>query len=395
MSEPFDRPLGAPDLAAYLRLREASFGYPSNDPKVLAIFAQRLPTMLGSFVGDRLISALTSHPLKLFVAGRVTHASGFAAVATAPEHRRSGHVARLLQRALNEGRALGRGWNLLYPFDPAFYSRFGWVSIPTSIPLTLRPEQLPSGRAAGLLPIDPPAREALAACYARVAPGRTFADARDPAPLDPYPEFDGTPGERMLRYANESAWLVAQLCEGSTGLELQVIDLGWVDAPGRAAVMGTLAMFRGQVQRVLLGLPWDDPLVTDHQRNHPRAVQQAGLMVRVADVALALTPLRAVLEDDTPIELPPTRVRVVDAYCPWNDRVWRVVPGVSGSQVSPSDDPPEAVIDVRGLAWLISGAAAPVDLRRVGWAQGSARALATIAALAGGRRPYRSFHDAF
>jgi predicted acetyltransferase len=389
------RALAEPDLPGYLRLREASFGYPAGEPEALELFARRLPLMSGSFVDGQLVSALTHHPLRVYVAGRECAAGGFAAIATLPEHRRGGHVARLMRAALGEATPQRRPWNLLYPFDPAFYGRYGWVSIPTSIPLTLRPAQLPSGHHGPLRAVDPPSRGALAAAYGRMAPQRTFADARNPAPFDPYPDLDGPAGTRMLRFVGEDAWLVGQLRDGTEGVELEVLDLGWADGAGRAAVMGALAMFRGQVDAVHLEVPWDDPLVADHQRNHPRKSRQAALMARVSDVAGAIAPLRARLEDETPIDLPPIDVAIVDPYLPWNDGRWRIVPGPDGSEISRSEAPPEATVDVRGLAWLLSGAAAPADVRRAGWAEGSARALMVLAGLSGGRRPYRSGLDTF
>lgn len=389
------RPLSEHDLPNLLRLREASFGYPGENPEVLGLFTERLAKMWGSFVDDQLVSVLTNHPLQVYVAGEISGASGFAAIATLPEHRRHGHVARLMRQALEVARSQGEPWSLLYPFDPAFYGRYGWVSVPTSIPLTLRPDQLPSGRSGVLKPVDPPARGALAAAYMRMAPQRTFADTRHAAPFDPYPDLDGSAGTRVLRYVGDGAWLVVQLREGPEDLELAVMDLGWTDGAGRAAVMGALAMFRGQVAAVHLEIPWDDPLAADHQRNFPRRSKQAALMARVSDVAAATRPLRARLEDNASIDLPTITVRVIDPYLPWNDGVWRITPGPEGSEVDHSARTPEATIDVRGLAWLLSGTALPADVRRAGWAEGASRALATLAALSGGRRPFRSPLDTF
>lgn len=393
-TEPVDRPLTPDDLDAYLRLRETTFGYPGRSDELVRALTPRMPRSLGAFVGGELASVVTRHAYRVYVAGLEVAAGGYGAISTAPEHRRAGHVARLMRRGLAEGRAEGQGWNLLYPFDAAFYGRFGWASVPTGVLLELPPERLPAGSPGGLARVDGPARDGLAAAYARFARDRTFADTRSGGPWDPWEDLDAEAGARLLRYAGDGAFLVVRITDTDAGPKLDAVDLGWADAAGRDAVWGLLAAFRGHVARVRLHLPWDDPLAADRMRGHV-VTGHAGLMARVADVPLALAPLRARSDDDAPLDLPPVTVRVLDAYAPWNDGVWRLAPGPEGTEVARAGGAPDAVLDVRGLAGLLAGAAGPGELRRCGWAEGDGRALAVVAALAGGRRPYRSLVDAF
>jgi predicted acetyltransferase len=173
-----------------------------------------------------------------------------------------------------------------------------------------------------------------------------------------------------------------------------VLDLGWCDADGREAVYGAIAGFRGHAGQVRIELPWDDPVVADRVRAFGRTTR-LGLMVRVADAVLALTPLRAVADDDAPLDLGPVTVRLVDGYAPWNEGRWRLTPGPDGCDVAPTTGGADATLDVRALALLVSGSAAPADLRRLGLVEGDGRALATVAALSGGRTPYRSPLDRF
>lgn len=389
-----DRALTADDLAGYLRLREASFGFPAGD-EALDAFRARLPNSVGAFVGPRLVAVVTQHRYRAFVAGRPAPVGGFGGIATDPEHRRAGHVARLMRRALEDGRALDHGWNLLYPFDAAFYARFGWVSVPTGVPLALPPERLPPGTPGRMRRLDGSAKEGLAAVYAHALRDRTFADTRTAGPWDAWEDLDGAPGARLLRFAGDDAFVALQLRdEPGVGVRLDVLDLGWGSAAGREAVWGVLATFRGQAARVHLEAPWDDPVVQDRLRAHAVA-GPTGLMARVADVALAAAPLRAVADDDAMLDLPPVVVRVRDPYAPWNDGTWRLTPGPDGTEVAPASGGAAADVDVRALALLWSGAGMPADARRAGWAEGDGRALAVLAALSGGRRPYRSPVDRF
>ncbi|MFN2322990.1 MAG: enhanced intracellular survival protein Eis [Trueperaceae bacterium] len=390
---PHDRVLGPDDLDGYLRLREGSFGFPAGD-EALDAFRARLPNAHGAFVDGQLAAVVTQHPYRAWVAGRCVPVGGFGGVATAPEHRRAGHVARLMRAALDAGRAQGFGWNLLYPFDAAFYGRYGWVSVPTGVPLALPPERLPPGAPGRLTRVEGPARAGLAEPYARFAATRTFADARTGGPWDAWEDLDAAPGQRLLRFAGTDAFVAVKLRDDAVGVHLDVLDLGWCDAAGRDAVWGVLAAFRGQVAVVHLEAPWDDPVTADRQRAHA-VTGHAGLMARIADVATTAAALRAVADDDAALDLAPLTLQVIDAHAPWNEGTWRLTPGPEGTEIKAARGPADATVDVRGLALLWSGAAAPADVRRAGWAEGDGRALATLAALSGGRRPFRSPVDRF
>jgi len=389
-----DRTLTADDLDGYLRLRETTFGYPGRSDEVVAAYTARLPGTHGAFVAGELVSVVTRHDFRVFLAGSIVAAGGFGSISTAPEHRRAGHVARLMRASLAEGREAGQGWNLLYPFDAAFYARYGWVSVPTGVLLELQPERLPVGTPRRLRRVEGRAADGLAAAYARAAVGRTFADTRTMGPWDVWEDLDGAPGEGLLRYASDDALVALRLRWVDGEQRMEVLDLAWAGTAGRDAVWGVLAAFRGQVARVRIHVPYDDPVAHDRVRGHA-VTGHAGLMARVADVPLALAPLRAVADDDAPLDLPPLHLRVRDPYAPWNDGVWRLEPAPEGTRVTPSRAAPDATLDVRGLALLLSGAGGPSGVRRAGWAEGCGRSLATVAALSGGRRPYRSLVDAF
>jgi predicted acetyltransferase len=392
---PHDRRLTADDLDAFLRLREGSFGFPGRTDEVVAAFVARMPRTWGAFVGAELVSSVTVHDYRAFVAGRLVPVGGMGAVQTAPEHRRGGHAARLMRRALDEGRADAHGWSLLYPFEASFYGRFGWVTVPTGVPLRVPPASLPGGTAARTRLVRlGDADDALRAAYARFAPTRTFVDSRLQGPWDVWEDLEATPGAQVLRYASEDAFLVVRLQHDDTGPRLDVLDLGWCDADGREAVFRAIAAFRGHAEQVRIELPWDDTVAADLVRRFGRSERQ-GLMARVSDAPTALAALRAVADDDSALDLAPVTLRLVDAFAPWNEGSWRLAPRPDGCDVAPASGGAGATLDVRALSLLLAGAAAPGDLRRLGLVEGDARVLATVAALSGGRTPYRSPLDRF
>ena len=83
----------------------------------------------------------------MFFAGRRVRVGGLASVLSAPETRRRGFVRELLQSILATLHQNGVGWALEYPFDPRFYARYGFASVPTGAEVTFPAEKLFSGPA--------------------------------------------------------------------------------------------------------------------------------------------------------------------------------------------------------------------------------------------------------
>lgn len=81
----------------------------------------------GFFVDGQMAANLTILPLATYVNGHPVAMGGIAGVATWPEHRRRGMVAKLLRHSLNVMKEQGSLVSMLAPFSFAFYNRFGWV----------------------------------------------------------------------------------------------------------------------------------------------------------------------------------------------------------------------------------------------------------------------------
>lgn len=391
-----DRRLGPDDVAAYMATRESSFGYSGDMDEIRQFFLSRMPNTFGTFVDGRLVSVASQHRYRMWMAGQQVPMGGLGGIATVPEHRRGGHARRLMSLAMEDGREAGMGWSLLYPFDAPFYGRLGWVSVPNTVALELPIERLPDGAPASLVEVRGRIEEAFSAAHAAFAAGRNFADTRTIGPWDVWERMEGSPGRQLLHYASEDAFLSIEIMQADDVVDprAKVVDLGWKGPRGREAFWGALAAFRGQVGSLRIELPWDDPVVADRARNHV-VRGMPPLMARVLDLPSAVAPLRAVADDDTPIDLPSFTMRLRDAFVPWNDGSWRVTPGPSGTELRPADGAPDISLDVRALSLLLSGSMGPATVREQGWAEGDGRALAALAALSGGRRPYRSRVDAF
>lgn len=80
----------------------------------------------GAFEEGNLEAKLTLLPLQVYIQGRVVPMGGIAGVATWPENRRQGHVAKLLTHTLETMNKAGQTLSFLHPFLIPFYRKFGF-----------------------------------------------------------------------------------------------------------------------------------------------------------------------------------------------------------------------------------------------------------------------------
>jgi predicted acetyltransferase len=391
------RRLDADDLDGYLLLRDGSFGFPTDDESRLE-FTRRMPLTLGAFRDGELAASLGDPRFENYVAGALVRTAGIAAVQTAPEHRRRGLAALLLRHALEVARDDTIGWSLLYPFDPPFYTRYGWQGLATGVELVLPPHRLArTGPVAGTR-VTRDLRGELQDVYARCAANWTFTNARTIGPWDVWEDLLPAEGKLGLAYRLDDAYVVLQQRyeHDPHGPSLRVVDSGYAGAAGREALFGLLASFVGQASTITIDVPSGDPLAWDWSGWYPKPGRKT-LMARVADVESALRPLRAHrpgADGDVAVDLPAFTMGVRDAFAPWNEGSWRVTPGPEGCSVERAARA-ETSIDVRGLTLLLSGAATPLAVRLAGLAEGDDAALLALAALAAGRTPYQAAVDGF
>ncbi|MEK4286316.1 GNAT family N-acetyltransferase [Paenibacillus sp. FSL P4-0502] len=80
----------------------------------------------GAFEEGTLEAKLTLLPFQVYIQGRLVPMGGLAGVATWPENRRQGHVAKLLAHTLQTMNEAGQTLSFLHPFLIPFYRKFGW-----------------------------------------------------------------------------------------------------------------------------------------------------------------------------------------------------------------------------------------------------------------------------
>ncbi|MDQ0482149.1 GNAT family N-acetyltransferase [Guptibacillus hwajinpoensis] len=124
-----------------IRLSEYAFQYqvPEKDlEKRKAAYLKH--EMWGDYDGDDLAAKLHLINFKTWIAGKQFAMGGIASVATYPEYRRGGRVAKLLRHALSEMKNKGQSISYLHPFDISFYRKFGFEVLSSWKKLKLKKE---------------------------------------------------------------------------------------------------------------------------------------------------------------------------------------------------------------------------------------------------------------
>lgn len=395
------RPLRGDDIDDWIRLRRASFGFPSDlvDAETRAILTSRLPYSRGVDHGGELVAACTWFPYPAWIGGVRVTTGALAGVVSAPASRRRGNVRALVLDGLRELHEAGVGWSLEYPFDPAFYARLGYRAFPNGVVLDLPIERIPGdARDTTFAPVpdlDPELRR----IRTRFAAEHGFALDRDEPGPEPgeattlrwrrvfeAPTDQATPA---TAYRTEGGYaIVATEGFGPSGV-LHVVDAAWTDGAARRRVLAMLGAWRGQTGTVRLDLPAYDPLALSEAPRHARA--RTVLQGRIVDVVAALTPLRPAR--------PPGRDAVSfelhDPHCPWNEGRWSAELHDGGCIV---ERRARGHSDVRlgadALAAVLAGVP-PSSLHAAGEIEGDLGALHALAATTADHPPFQGVVDGF
>lgn len=378
------RPLEDADLDSLFALRQLSFLDPSDfsDPAVRARHVARLPFSYGHFREGKLTSAALCYPFEMYLSGVRVRVGGLASVLSAPETRRRGFVRELLHDLLGRLRQEGVGWALEYPFDPRFYARYGFATVPTGSEVTVPAQRLFRGASPDAERLTDNAQSVLEPLYSGWAARYSLTLCRDNTARPTWERIlEGAIGYRL-----EDAYVVFALEESGKGQTLTVHDYAFATPAGREQLFRFIGAFYGQVDYISLHLPSDEPLAFELQRYHTNELPT--LQARIVDLPAALEPLTS------PNETIPV-IRVHDDFCSWNSGTFRLEVGPGGTRASRSNDPAEAELDIATLTQLVTGALSPTAALHAGHAEGDLRALEALASLSGGRSPFMPSSDYF
>jgi predicted acetyltransferase len=131
------------DYEEAFRLSEYAFQYQlTEEQKEFRKQWMNQQDILGDYENGQLTAKAHLLPFKVFIHGQEFNMSGVAGVATWPEYRRKGKVAKLLKAALERMKEKGECLSFLHPFQVNFYRKYGWELFVSYKKLTLENKHL-------------------------------------------------------------------------------------------------------------------------------------------------------------------------------------------------------------------------------------------------------------
>lgn len=311
------------------------------------------------------------HNFTVRVRGDWHRMPGLAAVASPPESRRQGIVGRMLDALLERHREEGVALSTLWPFEYAFYRRFGWATASNHARLAVPPEQLsavapdPAGTFRRLRADDDiDAMRAVHEAWATeaLAVNRSEGWWRDAV-------FGGeTPDSFVYGWEDDDGtlrgYVVYSFEERDDGRKrLHVHELAAADEEADGHLKRFCRDHDSQVAEVYFArLPeWSRP-IDDYP--DPRAATltiRPGPMVRIVDVASALTEISYDAEGTVTLD-------VRDDRCEWNDDTFRldVTPDDAACRRVGDGTAPDCEIEIGALSQLLVGARTVEEVVRAG-----------------------------
>lgn len=388
MSEPTveARQIRPEEVAAAIQLGGYAYGFWKDEVAEPEIDPQKLVNQFGVFVDGQIVARLVNHPYEQVVRGVWRRASGVGGVATYAEHRRQGHVRRLLDVTFAAMRERQQAVSALYPFNQDFYAKFGWVRT-NPIPKV----QIECRALAHLLPLAShagngwryertcgvDALEAYQEFVRQIAvqPGRDDYNGymRDPKlevedwrdqPVVLVKEADDAPGERIVAAARYELKNY-----GWQGINT-IHDYHWINASARDRLLAFFALHDAGMPHIRLHVP---PGINFHgwlaDSSSPYEVQMSHipLMVRVVDVRGALDGIRVSPRDFGGESI---GISVEDRRCPWVSGCFQLVNEEGVLRVKATAVDTALALTIEGITALAYGTHGVAEIAYRAWMRG-------------------------
>lgn len=385
------RNLKREEIEEALKLSEFAFQFElSAEERAERIAAAKPHQQWGYFEEGQLAAKLVLLELETWINGRLFAMGGVAGVATWPEYRRQGFVAKMLMHSLQTMKEREQTVSFLHPFAFAFYRKFGWETYTSYKKYELTKEQIPSFGPVG---------------------GRVRRVGQDWETLNPvfdayFSQYNGTIKrseewwkERIFRnrkgpvvlYHNEHGEARGYMIYKVKERTFTVHEMVFLDEDARRGLWHFIRNHDSMVTNVTLYAPEDDAL--PFLLPDPRVKQEIVpyFMARIVDAAafVGRYPFTPTGEAGTP----PVLLRVRDEHAPWNDGVFRLaVDGGGRGSLTPAgeDEARDSALScsIGALSAMMMGYRRPSFLHAAGMLDGPQSAVETLERLIPARPTY-------
>lgn len=327
----------------------------------------------GCFVDGELASTVVVLPHEAFVHGAVHGLGLVAGVATWPEYRKGGNIARLLIRSLRAMYESGQTLSYLVPFSYPFYRKYGWEMTHEFRKYTLPAEHVPAWEGAGRIKrLKTPDIDLLNALY------ETYAERFNGMLRRSRDHWMRTvlkrkPGQIVV-YCNEADEAKGYMIYEDIGNEFRVHEFVGLDRDAEKGLWGLIRKHEGMFRTVHWTAPADDPF--PYVIDNPKRLEiklQPHLMARVVHVGEFLRRYRFTPPEGTESTL---TITVSDPHADWNNGTYRI--GIDGRgnadvrRLNGSAAEEGVACDIQTFTALLMGARDAQFLRSAGRLAGGA-----------------------
>lgn len=347
------RPIRAEEFVQAEKIMNIAFRfdwdkYPENDS------GTRHHNIYGAFEQEEMTSCIVANAYTSIYFGHDVGMLGVGGVATLPQHRRTGHIRRLLTTVLQEGYKRGDVLASLYPFSHPFYRKFGFENGQHMNRLHLDTDELRqfpyTGQVRQFLPGEDDSQ--IKNIYNTFIQNRNFAYRRrewewNALKKDPYLTHVYT----YLWYADDGkAEAYFTLIHEADSKNFVLRDWAFLSARAVRGVFGFLGVLSPSGEKTEIWLPGDvNPFLLFNEPYAIRAEHTSRGMIRVVNVekALALHPF----EEGTSFT-----VQVKDEQIAENNGTFSVCRKDGKTTVCKTEETPDGVFSIQAFSLLCCGA---------------------------------------
>ena len=310
----------------------------------------------GAFSEDgKIMARILNHRFDSWLDGQLVANGGIGGVSTLPEYRNTGAIRAIFEKLIPEAYRNGEIISTLYPFNHAFYRKFGYETACWRNDYEFAPAVLKGYRFDGTAELwnpDDPVSE-YTALYNRFAENYNLAVRRD----DKRMLKDHLKGEyykdRKFGYLLKEdgipvAYLIFQDIRNDPAAILSVNDVAWDGRKGMEALLGFLARFSADYGTIRLFLPACLELFSFIRCPRAYDISQTvrqDYMIRAINVQRMLEIIKK--PDDCRFVI---RVEG-DEYIAQNNGTWEVC----GNSAVPTDKEPDLIVSVQAFGQMAAG----------------------------------------
>ncbi len=310
----------------------------------------------GAFTKDgKVIARIINHRFHVYLDGKVIPSGGIGAVSTLPEYRDTGAVRAIFEQLIPEAARNGEIISTLYPFNHAFYRKFGYETVRWRNNYEFPPAVLRGYRFSGTVEMwhtgDPVSE--YTQLYNRFAAGFNLALHRtDERMLEEHLKSEWLKDRKFGYLLREKgipvAYVIFQDIRHDPAAILSVEDIAWDGTAGMNAILGFLGRFSADYGTIRMFLPCAVELLSFLQSPMAYDVSQTAAqdyMIRVINAQRLLEIIRKPMDVSFVIRVEG------DPLIAANNGTW----AVQGDRVTDTEKSPDLTVSIQALGQLCAG----------------------------------------